>query len=87
MAKDYSRSTTFKYYPSTTVTGAYIQTTTAVNTLPDAVFYLEFLIKIIPAVVFLFCACYRFLEIRPYGFAKTTVYSKFFLAKMIAQYS
>ena len=48
--------------------------------------YVDFGIRLIPAVIFLFFAWQRFKEIRPLGFAKLTVYSKFFKVKVAMQY-
>ena len=47
---------------------------------------LEFLIRAIPAVLFLVLAFIRFKKIRSIGFVKTLVYSKFFIYKKSLQY-
>ena len=48
--------------------------------------YVDFGIRLIPSVVFLLFAWRRFENIRPLGFAKLTVYSKFFKFKVAMQY-
>jgi hypothetical protein len=48
--------------------------------------YVDFGIRLIPSVIFLLFAWLRFKEIRPLGFARLTVYSKFFKFKVGLQY-
>ena len=48
--------------------------------------HIDFGIRVIPAAFFLLFAYIRFVEIRPLGFAKLTVYSNFFKAKVLLQY-
>jgi hypothetical protein len=44
-------------------------------------------LKTFPSVLFLFCAAYRFADIKSIGFAsRITVYSNFFITKQIISY-
>lgn len=47
---------------------------------------LSLVLRFIVALAFIIMASVRFCQIRPIGFAKTTVYSKLFLAKVYFQY-
>lgn len=47
---------------------------------------LSFVLRFLVSIAFIIMASVRFCQIRPIGFAKTTIYSKLFLAKVYFQY-
>jgi len=57
-----------------------------ISTVELGLSYVDFGIRVIPSVIFLFFAWLRFREIRPLGFSKLTVYSRFFNTKLAMQY-